>query len=763
MSEDTVQRRSALWNDQYSGGSAEAEHKEFQQLARQIMQIQLMVRKRISRHGVERQIQRAFHAKTTLAVDDAELRFNDDCSADLRVDFARPGAAYPTIVRFSNAAGSRECDSAPDVRGIALRIQVDDGTSHDLLAINYPVTHARDACQFVEFAKATAGGPISIVFGIVHLVRMFGIGETFRMWSSVRTARKQPVDSVATLTYWSCGALTWGPEVVVRYLLRPAPGTPQLPTPSKSDSDYLSTEAGRRLIQGEIRFELCIQRYVNDQVTPIEDTTVKWKEKHSPVEPIATLTLRQTDITSIDAQARAAAIEQLAFNPWNTTDDFRPLGKLNRARKAAYDASAAHRCQTRWYTETPLLNLMLLPVARVICWVVNRALRIPWHRLPRRFALLNLDVYLGVLRDRNLLDAEPPEAPPRARPAPPAIPENVRVARTADGRYNDLSAPDMGACGATFGRNLYPDYRRDLFNEPNPVTVSDQLLAREHFLPARWLNLIAAAWIQFQVHDWALHARHPLGENDVTVPMPQGRTWRSTPDGPEETTMRIAGNRPLPGHADPTEQLFANDVTHWWDASELYGSDAAKMASLREGPKLQLIDGYLPRDLSNKEVTGFNENWWLGLSMLHTLFAREHNVVCQELRAHYKAWSDDRVFDTARLIISALIAKIHTVEWTPAILATEPIDFGMKANWSGPPSKDWLVRLGVRLVDVRVSMGIPATTPDHHGVPFSLTEDFVSVYRMHPLIPDDYRFADHRTGEHLHTCKFAAINDKQRG
>ena len=31
--------------------------------------------------------------------------------------------------------------------------------------------------------------------------------------------------------------------------------------------------------------------------------------------------------------------------------------------------------------------------------------------------------------------------------------------------------------------------------------------------------------------------------------------------------------------------------------------------------------------------------------------------------------------------------------------------------------------------------------PDHHGVPYSLTEDFVTVYRLHPLIPDDYRFA----------------------
>ena len=84
------------------------------------------------------------------------------------------------------------------------------------------------------------------------------------------------------------------------------------------------------------------------------------------------------------------------------------------------------------------------------------------------------------------------------------------------------------------------------------------------------------------------------------------------------------------------------------------------------------------------ELTGFNESWWLGLSGLHTLFAREHNVLCDELRAHYRGWSDERVYQTARLIVSALIAKIHTVEWTPAILATEAIDVGLKAQLERP-------------------------------------------------------------------------------
>ena len=36
--------------------------------------------------------------------------------------------------------------------------------------------------------------------------------------------------------------------------------------------------------------------------------------------------------------AAAQVIDMMAFNPWNTTDEFRPLGNLNRARKKVYDA-----------------------------------------------------------------------------------------------------------------------------------------------------------------------------------------------------------------------------------------------------------------------------------------------------------------------------------------------------------------------------------------------------------------------------------------
>ena len=54
--------------------------------------------------------------------------------------------------------------------------------------------------------------------------------------------------------------------------------------------------------------------------------------------------------------------------------------------------------------------------------------------------------------------------------------------------------------------------------------------------------------------------------------------------------------------------------------------------------------------------------------MLHTLFTQEHNYICDLLAHEHPDWNDDQLFARARLINSALMAKIHTVEWTPAIV-----------------------------------------------------------------------------------------------
>ena len=374
--------------------------------------------------------------------------------------------------------------------------------------------------------------------------------------------------------------------------------------------------------------------------------------------------------------------------------------------------------------------------------------RLGWDRLPRPLGVVTLVGLRARLREQNLHDTGTVESV-----RPHASGDRHLRTRTLDGSYNDLAVPAMGTIGARFGRNVpvdrtHPEPLPDLL-EPNPRLVSRELLTRTEFQPATIVNVLAGAWLQFEVHDWFSHGKN-VEEEPFELELAEDDDWPERP-------MRIQRTRPDASHTgDGSPPTYVTADSHWWDGSQIYGSNAAFAAALRakEGGKLRLDpDGQLPRDLESLvDLTGVAGNFWLGLALLHTLFTREHNAICERLAEEYPDWSDDELYDRARLINAALMAKIHTVEWTPAIIAHPTTRYAMRANWYGILGK----RLGKRSSN-EVLGGIPGSPTDHHGVPYSLTEEFVAVYRMHPLLPDDFTFRSLETDEVLEERTFREL------
>jgi hypothetical protein len=367
----------------------------------------------------------------------------------------------------------------------------------------------------------------------------------------------------------------------------------------------------------------------------------------------------------------------------------------------------------------------------------------PWYKQPLPLALGSLVEIRDELRAKNLYDTEEPPFAKRSD----SLPAGVTEARTADGTYNDLNYPAMGSRGCRFGRNfpldfVHPD-SANLMN-PNPREVSRRLLARREFQPAGFLNLLTATWIQFMVHDWFVHRQSPDQKHEI--PIGADDPW---PDKP----MTFSRSEVSPAPAGSTRPpAFINDNTHWWDASQLYGSDDATAAKVRSNVdgKLKIgADGKMLADpATGEELTGFEDNGWIGLSMLHGLFVAEHNAICDMLKSHNPGWSDDRLYQKARLINVALIAKIHTVEWTPAILPNPVTQKAMHTNWYGLAG-DELQDAFRFLNESEVLGGIPGSPTNHHSAPYSLTEEFVSVYRLHALIPDEFVIRSAETGANL--------------
>jgi hypothetical protein len=339
------------------------------------------------------------------------------------------------------------------------------------------------------------------------------------------------------------------------------------------------------------------------------------------------------------------------------------------------------------------------------------------------------------LRAQNLFDTGrgPLDKPPYEDPDV----ANHLTARMLNGTYNDLTDPLMGSLGSRFGRNVPPShtYPKEPL-DPNPRLISRRLLTRETFQPATTLNLLAAAWIQFEVHDWFSHGT--VTAQPWAIQLENDDPWPSRP-------MTIYRTPPDPSPDPEGPPTFVTQDTHWWDSSQIYGGSTNMdfADGLRSGHKGQLrIDdlGLAPADLDQYlNLSGPAGNFWVGLAILHSLFMREHNAICDQLAAQHPAMTDQQLYDTARLVNAALMAKIHTVDWTPAIIAHPTTVAALRANWFGILGERFDQRFG-RITDNEVLQGIPGSPTNQHGVPYSLTEEFVAVYRMHPLIPDDFLF-----------------------
>jgi len=401
----------------------------------------------------------------------------------------------------------------------------------------------------------------------------------------------------------------------------------------------------------------------------------------------------------------------------------------------------------------------------ILAWCYRQLNRIlPWYRLPKILGIGNLVALRHDLRRWNLFDTGPLMAGHGTRHCP--FHRKDLDERRADGSHNDLQLPSMGSAGCPFGRNAPFDTisspAEPGLETPSPRAISRLLMTRTQFIPATSLNLLAAAWIQFQVHDWFGHEQEH--EASAPIPLAEDDIWRDNPMMVRRTKEAAGARSGCPAKIP----IFLNTETHWWDASQLYGSSAQRQLDVRgqRDGKLKLDHGRLPSmekldgELPGIDLTGFNDNYWIGLSLFHTLFAREHNAICEMLLTHYPSWTDEQLFQKARLINAALIAKIHTVEWTPALLQHPTLDSGMKANWWGLLGKQIRTRMG-RLSDSEVWSGIPGSPPDHHTAPYAMTEEFAAVYRLHPLIPDEYRFFSLTDSSLSHYKSFPDIQGNQ--
>ncbi|XP_046543359.1 chorion peroxidase-like [Haliotis rubra] len=220
--------------------------------------------------------------------------------------------------------------------------------------------------------------------------------------------------------------------------------------------------------------------------------------------------------------------------------------------------------------------------------------------------------------------------------------------RTMDGRCNNARWPTWGSTNQPFRRFIDPAYDDGKF-VPRLRGVDG------HPLPSPRAVSVA------------VHPGTDSPSDDSTVMVMQ---WGQFLD------HDLTGT---PLHADTREQL--NLLTAFVDASNVYGLSEDQISHLRNGPYMRTKgDNLLPEsnhggcqtDNSNEwcfEAGDDRVNVFPGLSVLHTVFVREHNRLVKELAGVMPSTTpDDVLFEEARKIVSAIMQQITYREWLPIIV-----------------------------------------------------------------------------------------------
>ena len=377
----------------------------------------------------------------------------------------------------------------------------------------------------------------------------------------------------------------------------------------------------------------------------------------------------------------------------------------------------------------PLIWNAIGPHVAAVAKRLDRAFH--WDRLPPALGVVTLIGLRQSLREQNLYDPGPRAAEQNGGGEPRQRSARRSRTRAIDGVGTHPEQAAMGAVRTRFSRNLPVAPAKQ---GPDPAALSEALLKRRRFVPATTLNMLAAAWLQFEVHDWFAHQ-----VDDDAEPLPEGiKPLKPDPDSP------------------PGAPMYLSDQSHWWDASQLYGAGPCFARAIRRDDfettgKVEIDDALLA--VVEKFQTGAAAelcpgekddlpspvpNLWIGLALFHVVFAREHNAICDRLHEVYPKWGGERLYDQARMINAAVMAKIHTVEWTPALLAHPTILRAIRSTWWGVLGERFRKRFG-RIGAGEILSGIPGSWMDD-DVPYALTEEFATVYRMHPLLPDELTF-----------------------
>jgi catalase len=304
----------------------------------------------VDQHREPTRYLRDAHAKAHGCVK-AEVNVLPELAQPLRQGvFSEPGKTWQAMIRLSNGNAYPQFDSLRDARGMAIKLFDVSGKpllgdrpaqgEQDFVMFSHANFFVSDVAEYRQNVAAQADGKKIMAFFPGWDPRTWQVRHLFIALATLAP----PPDSPTQTTYFSVSPYKFG-EANAKFRVMPDPDScPAYTLPQQNHDlpNFLRSALNQQLSTDRVPacFVLQIQRQDTNKYMPIEDTSIEWREQDSPFETVARITLPAQDF---DTPTLNLACDNLSFNPWFGIEAHRPIGGINRLRKAVYEAVSDYR------------------------------------------------------------------------------------------------------------------------------------------------------------------------------------------------------------------------------------------------------------------------------------------------------------------------------------------------------------------------------------------------------------------------------------
>lgn len=304
----------------------------------------------VDQHREDTRYLRDAHAKAHGCVK-AQVQVLSDLPSELRQGvFSEPGKTWQATMRLSNGNAYPQFDSIRDARGMAIKLHDVTGrqllsdqpqrSEQDFVMFSHPNFFVSDVAEYRQNVAAQADGKKIMAFFPGWNPLKWQVRHLFIALATLSPAPLSPTQ----VTYFSVSPYKFG-DANAKFRVMPDPqGCPGYTLPKQNEKlpNFLRSALNQQLSTDRIAacFVLQIQRQDANKYMPIEDTSIEWRESDAPFETVAQITVPAQDF---DTPALNLQCDNLSFNPWFGIEAHRPIGGINRLRKAVYEAVSDYR------------------------------------------------------------------------------------------------------------------------------------------------------------------------------------------------------------------------------------------------------------------------------------------------------------------------------------------------------------------------------------------------------------------------------------